>query len=80
MITLLNQGVRKFTININGKVVNFLPKNIIKVNEEQASILLKYSDIVELKEQKISYEEREEMKNILEENKRRRGRKKLNEE
>lgn len=53
MITLLNTGVRKFTVSINGKIVDFLPRNIIKVDEKQAQLLLKYSDITEIKEQKV---------------------------
>lgn len=53
MTTLLNTGVRKFTVSINGKIVDFLPRNIIKVDEKQAQLLLKYSDITEVKEQKV---------------------------
>lgn len=75
MTTLLNTGVRKFTVSINGKTVDFLPKNIIKVDDNQAKLLLKYPDITEIKEQKISYEQRVEMKEVLNKNK---GRRKKN--
>lgn len=70
MTTLLNTGVRKFTVLINGKTVDFLPKNIIKVDEKQGQLLLKYSDITEVKEQKISYRQRVEMKEVIERGKR----------
>lgn len=72
MITLLNTGIRKFTVSVNGKIVDFLPKNIIKIDEKQAQILLKYPDITEIKEQKISHEQRIEMKEVLNKNKSRR--------
>ena len=57
MTTLLNTGVRKFTVSINGKIVDFLPKNIIKVDEKQGELLLKYPDITEIKEQKVKIKE-----------------------
>lgn len=57
MTTLLNTGVRKFTVSINGKIVDFLPKNIIKVDEKQGQLLLKYPDITEVKEQKVKIKE-----------------------
>lgn len=57
MTTLLNTGVRKFTVSINGKIVDFLPKNIIKVDEKQGQLLLKYPDIAEVKEQKVKTKE-----------------------
>lgn len=69
MTTLLNTGVRKFTVSINGKTVDFLPKNIIKVDEKQGKLLLKYPDITEVKEQKISYKQRIEMKEVIEKGK-----------
>ena len=53
MTTLLNTGVRKFTVSVNEKIVDFLPRNIIKVDEKQAQLLLKYPDITEIKEQKV---------------------------
>ena len=57
MTTLLNTGVRKFTVSINGKIVDFLPKNIIKIDEKQGELLLKYPDITEIKEQKVKIKE-----------------------